>query len=134
MFVCVWKWFSLWPFIWLCAVWVCVARRCVFPAKKEITINAWVSGEFMQTFYILHTPRTAGMTVRERLLSFDIVVRLFCFCVCLLVCVWLSFNFIHFSMHLWGLTIILFALNSTLHFIELVYVIYYFFLHSMHYL
>lgn len=96
-----WKYFSVWLFIWLCAV--CAARRCVFPAKKkkEITINAWISGEFMQTY----------STDRSRTTS--LIVRLFLF----------------ISSHLWGVHyhFVRVLLCVVPHFIELVHIILFFY-------
>lgn len=97
-----WKYFSVWLFIWLCAV--CAARRCVFPAKKkkEITINAWISGEFMQTY----------STDRSRTTS--LIVRLF---------------FFFISSHLWGVHyhFVRVLLCVVQHFIELVHIILFFY-------
>lgn len=80
-----WKYFSVWLFIWLCAV--CAARRCVFPAKKkkEITINAWISGEFMQT-YSTDRSRTTSLIVRLFFCSFHRIFGAFIIILCAFCC------------------------------------------------
>lgn len=80
-----WKYFSVWLFIWLCAV--CAGRRCVFPAKKkkEITINAWISGEFMQT-YSTNWSRTTSLIVRLFFCSFHRIFGAFIIILCAFCC------------------------------------------------
>lgn len=41
---------------------VYVVRRCVFPAQNRLTINALISGEFMQTFCIESMEKGSNIT------------------------------------------------------------------------